>query len=730
MLGRLRPSREQRAGAAGGRARLIDHHGLDHASAAVAGRAERYRRGETAHTIHVWWARRPHAAMRALVFAALCKEHGPDARALLDALGRSATVPAEVLAAGQAMLAAQYHAPPAVLDMFSGGGTIPIEALRLGAEAHAVELNQLAAFLATCNLVYSQELDASGHGSAAGMARLLERAGRRVLDRLAGYTAAAFPLRDASPARVTTYFWTYRAPCARCGHGLLLSRRPWLSRKQGVAVRVAPGARGQEAVLASEPGAHEPGRCPACDAAPGAIDIRQCEDVLVATASVGDAARSGKRFAAPPAHAVPAPDALAALEAALLAELDVRLPDSLLPRWSGIVNPALHGMRTHADVFHPRQRLVLLALIKALREEHRVLVHEVDARAARWVVAALGALLDQCVDWNCRLSMWIARNEQVGRAFCGPGVAMLWDYVETDPVGAGPSNLHAKLARLVAGARWIGRLPRPGRVVRAAAQALPYPDASFDAVITDPPYYDNLYYSVLADFFYPWKRMLLADITPALFVEATTEAGRELVASAQRSGDAAAAHAWYVGELAQALREAARVMKPDAVLALVYGHNAIDGWAALIEAFAAAPLVITSVHPLAVEREQRPRAMSTRAQHGTLVLVARRRAAPAEPPAPGAAPGQPADPVRPVEIDIEAICGHVIGLCTGEPARALAAAGWSEALIGLAAFGHGAARVAGAARADRDAVRAALVAIERAVHACVPAFRLTRRRAH
>jgi putative DNA methylase len=719
VLARLRLSREQQSAcAAGDRARLIDHHGLAHASAAVAGRAERYGRGETAHTIHVWWARRPHAAMRALVFAALCKDHGADARALLGQLGQSATVPAEVLAAGQALLAAQYPAPPAVLDMFSGGGTIPIEALRLGAEAHAVELNQLAAFLATCNLVYSQELDPASHG--ADMAGLLGRAGRRVLDRLADYTAAAFPLRSApSPARVATYFWTYRAPCPRCGHGLLLSRRPWLSRKQGVAVRVTAGARGQETVLASEPGAHEPGRCPACAGELGAIDIRACEDVLVAMAGVADAPRGGKHFAEPSVHALPAPAALAALEAALLAELDVRLPDSALPRWSGIVNPALHGMRTHADVFHPRQRVVLLALVKALREEHRVLVREVDERAARWVVSTLSALLDQCVDWNCRLSMWIARNEQVGRAFCGPGVAMLWDYVETDPVGPGPSNLHAKLARLVAGARWIGRLPRPGHVVRAAAQALPHQDASFDAVITDPPYYDNLYYSVLADFFYPWKRMLLAGIVPELFAEPTTEVGRELVASAQRSGNARAAHAWYVSELARALTEAARVMKPDAVLALVYGHNAIDGWAALVEAFMAAPLDITGVHPLAVEREQRPRAMSARAQHGSLVLVARRQAAP-----PPAAPGPP-EP-----LDLEGVCRQVAALCTGEPARALALAGWSEPVIGLAAFGHGAALLAGAAPADHEAVRAALVAIERAVHHCVPAFRLTRRRAH
>ena len=703
-------------------ARLIDH-GLAHASASVAGRAERYGRGETAHTIHVWWARRPHAAMRALVFAALCKDQSPAAHDLLERLGRSATVPPDVLAAGQALLAAQYPGPPALLDMFSGGGTIPLEALRLGADAHAVELNQLAAFLTTCNLVYSQQATAPAAGVPAlpgDPADLLARAGARVLDRLDTYTRAAFPLRSA-PAldRPATYFWTYRTPCPGCGHGLLLGRRPWLSRRRAVAVRVVDTARGQQAVLAADPGAHEPGRCPRCARELGAVSIRQCEDALVAVASVEPTPRRRKRFELPPAHAVPALSDLLAMEAALLAELDVSLPDSPLPRWSGIVNPALHGMHTHADAFQPRQRVVLLALIKALREEHRALARSLGDRAARWAVATLSALLDQCVDWNCRLSMWIPANEQVGRAFCGPGVAMLWDWAETDPVGPGPSNLHGKLARLVAGARWIGRLPRPATVVRAAAQSLPHPDASFDAVVTDPPYYDNVYYSVLADFFYPWKRMLLADIAPALFAEPTTETERELVASTRRSGAPGAAHARYVTELAAAMTEAARVMKPDAVLALVYGHSALDGWAALIEAFARAPLAITGVHPLALERQQRPRAMTAQAQQTSLVLVARRR------DTARARTGDTGD-----TGDVGAICEHVSALCSGSFAAGLAAAGWSEAAIGLVLFGRGAARWAGAGLpADPRAVRAGLTAIERAVRARLPAFRLTRRRA-
>ncbi|MFQ6749082.1 DUF1156 domain-containing protein, partial [Bordetella pertussis] len=135
----------------------------------------------------------------------------------------------------------------------------------------------------------------------------------------------------------------------------------------------------------------------------------------------------------------------------LLQRTGLALPATTLPAWSGIVNPALYGMRGHADLFNPRQRLVTLMLLEELLAEHRTLQAAHGADVARFVSASLSGLIDQMVDWNCRLSMWIPQNEQVGRAFCGPGVAMLWDYAEVDPVGTGPGNLHAKLERICAG---------------------------------------------------------------------------------------------------------------------------------------------------------------------------------------------------------------------------------------------------------------------------------------
>jgi len=96
-------------------------------------------------------------------------------------------------------------------------------------------------------------------------------------------------------------------------------------------------------------------------------------------------------------------------------------------------------------------------LIESLIDEYNHLCKSKTSSEAKFVIGNLSSFIDQLVDWNCRLSMWISQNEQVGRAFCGPGVPMLWDYVETDPVMNGPANLWKKLDRIVEG---IGSIPQ------------------------------------------------------------------------------------------------------------------------------------------------------------------------------------------------------------------------------------------------------------------------------
>ena len=343
------------------------------------------------------------------------------------------------------------------------------------------------------------------------------------------------------------------------------------------------------------------------------------------------------------------------------------------------MNAALYGIETHSEFLNRRQRLVMLELVGALVEERGRLMREHSAEVVRSVVATLSALIDQLVDWNCRLSMWISQNEQVGRAFSGPGVPMLWDYVETDPLLGGPANLWAKLDRIVAGVWGTPYFPNKPSVYHGRAQSLPFPESMFDAVVTDPPYYDNIYYNVLADFFYAWKRPVLENLCPELFNVVQCEEEAELVCSQFRRGNHDSAHTWYCAQLAQCLREVARVLKPDGILSFVFAHSSLSGWEAVVRAFRGSGLVLTSAVPLSIERRQRPRAMTSEAVNTCIVLVGRKAK----------------ESGKPVEIgELEV----TIQTCAATMAPQLKGHGWQEADIGMAIFSQGVVALANAAR--------------------------------
>ncbi len=602
--------------------RLIDN-GTMHYEASVAGFAERYRRGETPHTIHVWWARRPHSAMRSLVYACLSKSACDDASRIMEKLTYFLVAPNSLLNTAHSSIRKQYGGEsPRVLDMFGGGGTIPFEAKNIGAETYSIDSNQLSVFLQKSLLEYPHLLKSSG------LKKQVEESGRRVLRQLEIESAPLFPLRG----RVFTYLWTYSTKCGSCGYHFFLSKRPWLSRKKGkrTVLNVRSGKDRDTPLIceAADNFEHRSvwvGRrgevaCPRCHQTQNGMSVKRCTDELAAT--IRPAGKTGKTFSAAVEAAVAAKSVIETIETMALESLGAALPTSPLPRWSGIVNPALYGIETHADVFNGRQRAVALLLLRALRAEYEHLRCAFSVELARAVIGLLSGLIDQHVDWNCRLSMWISQNEQVGRAFCGPGVAMLWDYAETDPVSSGPSNLWSKLDRIIAGVKSVGSLHGVCHVQRGIAQALPFSDCFFDAIVTDPPYYDNIYYNVLADFFFSWKRLVLESIEPGLFSEKTTDWSRELVASTFRNGDARTAHEDYCEQFGKAISEAERVLKRDGVFALLYSHGSLEGWEALALGYRRSAFHITSVQPLSIERKQRPRAMTSEAVNTCVVFVA------------------------------------------------------------------------------------------------------------
>lgn len=608
--------------------RLIDT-GMLHYESSIAGYNERYHRGETSHTIHVWWARRPHSAMRALVFSSLCKDKSDAATAMMAQLAMNCDD--AIVDEASKMLKIQYEATPRVLDMFGGGGTIPFEAKRLGLDSYSIDSNQLSVFIQRCNMLYADSIDLKQ------AQKKIEKIGTEILSNLKARTGWLYPLRKETNEDVFGYVWTYRITCPHCGYKSILSKRPWLSKKKNRRVGFVPDVsridrtetlQVKDLLETEEPFSPHWERytgvlhCPECKKLIEKVNVMDCEDVM--TALIKNRKGAGKDFiSVGEKSAIPNAEEIQLEEERMLRKLDISLPTSELPVWSGVVNPALYGIKTHADFLNKRQRLVLLYLIDELVMHYANMVKE-SGDMAKFVIGALSSLIDQVVDWNCRLSMWIPQNEQVGRGFCGPGIAMLFDYAETDQTLKGPANLWDKLRRICKGVKSFENCKGNITIKHAHAQQLPYEDDFFDAIVTDPPYYDNIYYSILADFFYAWKKPLLQKIEPELFSKDITDCRYELVASSRRVEEGQSAHEEYCKQLSMAFSEAARVLKRDGVFSFIYSHSSVNGWESVIRAYRQSEFMVSSVQPLSIERKGRPRAVLSQAVNTCVTIVARK----------------------------------------------------------------------------------------------------------
>ena len=268
--------------------RLIDT-GMLHYEASVAGYNERYHRGETSHTIHVWWARRPHSAMRSLVFSSLCKDKSDDATSAMAQLAMSCDD--NTVNQARKLLKSQYEEIPKVLDMFGGGGTIPFEAKRLGLDSYSIDSNQLSVFIQKCNMVYADSIDL---GQAQ---KEIEKIGIEILSNLKARTDWLYPLRKETNEEVFGYVWTYRITCPHCGYRSILSKRPWLSKKKNRRVGFVSEINeidGSETLRATDlTEAEEPFsphwerytgilHCPKCGKLIEKVNVLDCEDVMVA----------------------------------------------------------------------------------------------------------------------------------------------------------------------------------------------------------------------------------------------------------------------------------------------------------------------------------------------------------------------------------------------------------------------------------------------------------------
>ncbi|MGW9492968.1 DUF1156 domain-containing protein [Streptomyces prasinus] len=661
-------------------------------------------------TLHLWWARRPLAAARAVLFAQLVddpsshpelfptEEEQKTERERLHGIIRRLVGWENISDEGlyreahEEILKSTGGNPPAILDPFAGGGTIPLEAQRLGLEAHASDLNPVPVLINKALIEIPPKFAGQspvfpGAGEsrlgpwprATGLAEDVRRYGAWMRDRaqeLIGhlYPKAQVPVLgpDGEPTGKTTeatviaWLWARMVTCPNpaCGIRMPLMRSWWLGKKKGkeaylvptvVDDAAAPGGRRikfsierdpKQAPAETDEGTMTTSRGATCAACGGFV-------TLAAIRSEGAAGRIGAQLLAVVAEVNRRRTYLVPDEKHAQAA-DVPRPVSMPagsiatnPRW---FSPPQYGLTEFSDLFTNRQLTALMTfsdLISEIRDQvvadalnaglpqgERLVNGGFGSEAYADAVATyLAFALSKLAARNNTMCTWEIRMDRLRGSFQRQAIPMTWDFAEAPPLetyGGGFTSVVASETEVLDGLT-------AARVTGSAQQA----DAAsrtYDGLLisTDPPYYDNIGYSDLSDFFYVWLRRPLHSIHPDLFGTMLVPKAEELVANPYRHGGKEQAEKFFEDGFEHVFARARQAATPDYPITVFYAFKqaelekegvASTGWSTFLEGMVRNGWTITATWPVRSELSNRMIASGTNALASSIVLALRPREA-------------------------------------------------------------------------------------------------------
>ena len=561
-----------------------------------------------------------------------------------------------------------------MLDPTAGGGSIPFESTRLGVATLANDLNPVAALVMAATLDWPN----LGGGIGRAVADVASQWREALEDRL----GHLFPQRDAPDSLDMTYLWARTITCPYCA-GLVPLSPNWRLAPDGTGVRLVPELRDgpgsdnrvcsfeivKSAAEQSEGTvARGDGTCPFGDCArvidgaeikgqAQAGDMGEQLYAVVFKRRVEYRTKAGAlRWKWERGYRAPRPqDDNSAQISARLAEklpkweaLDY-IPSEAIPTGAKTDEPRRYGMIRWRDLFSPRQLLCHGTSVEIFREmldEDRQAEKLDDMRKAAYGYLAL--TLDKMLNYNSRMSVWMPTRQVVANTFNRHDFAMCWSHAEMAPLVAGAgydwavrqtSKCIKELIELIrpeeAGTdeQLFKSAPPPSVTVtcKPGDRLDHIESASVDLVVMDPPYYDNVMYAELSDFFYVWLKRTAGHVFPELFRRVLTDKENEAVANPARhkgqKGARALATRDYRERMAAIFAECRRVLKPDGLMTLMFTHKATGAWDALTTGLMESAFAITASWPVNTEAGGSLHIKDKAAAKSTILLVCRPKAA-------------------------------------------------------------------------------------------------------
>ena len=638
------------------------------------------------HSLHVWWATRPLAACRSVLLASLLPDpldpHCPPdfvvkagevldelksgrlgydklalRKALFDFIVRFSTWESssdkQLMTISKSLLSAAYpDGEPLVVDPFAGIGSIPFEALRIGADAFAGDLNPVAALLLKTDLELIPK-----YGKRLSDA--VEKWGTWLQEEVRKKIGQFYP-NDNDGSIPMAYIWARTILCegTACGTEVPLVGMVWLSEKEKrrVALRYKGDKKNKKVLFEiyepkSEAEVQPPivnrftATCPVCDyTTPYESVGRQLkgkkggtEDArLISVICINkDSTRKYRLPNATDSLAISrAADALKKKLAGYHGSQSLipnePTPIARGPGASRAFSVRKYGMEIWSDAFTKRQSLALLAIFETIREAKELIrIESNEEEFAKAVVTCLSiAVSGTLIPYFSALSLYLAKCMET--AFKpGNALPMRPDFAEANPL----------VPRLVGGLEYaINQVHnvleheassgiKGGTVRQGAASSIPLPDGSIPLVATDPPYYDAIPYASLSDFCYVWLKRALKEEYPNLFDQSLTPKQDECILDpgTPYDGGLVKDHVFFENCIKCALVECRRILRTDGLAVVLFAHKSTAGWEALLNALVQAGWTVTASWPIETERRARMRAFNSAVLASSVFLVCRPR---------------------------------------------------------------------------------------------------------
>jgi len=620
---------------------------------------------------HIWWARRPLAATRSTIYASLVdvpkniEEWGTKSEFITKLSKWDNSTNFEIIKkAREDILTLHNGQTPKILDPFSGGGAIPFESLRLGCETYAGDYNPVSVLLLKCILEFPQRF--SGFNSKKFSELIPEQSNRLVseiekwskwvLEKTKKEIEKFYPTEKSFSA--VGYLWARTIVCQNpsCGVEIPLMRHFWLSKTTKKKVSLYPVITKNQIKFkivgtgyADIPKNFDPSngtisraitKCLVC----GNVINGKTTSKLFRENNAGERMLAlvleqkgvkGKTY-----RVATEEDIEIYVNSKKFLEEKVQrlnelwhlsaIPDEPTPEGKGKGAERAFSIRNYkmmkwGDLFNSRQKLAMVTFVEKVREGYEEMLKEgYDSELAKAVTTYNAILVDRLADKNSNLVTYDSGFDKIAHVFGRQALGMVWDYVELNPfTNVGWKNMTNNILNTISRCSKI--LPANDVTIKnSSATSLDYPDNYFDAVFTDPPYYDNIPYSYLSDFFYVWLKRSIGHLYPDLFLTPLTPKSNEIVVYSNNSGGWDGGVKFFETMLKKSFQEIYRVLKPDGVIVVIYAHKSTQGWEMIIKSLLDSGLVVTAALPIHTEMKGRMRATNSAALASSIYMVARK----------------------------------------------------------------------------------------------------------